>query len=114
MLPEIRSLNPANSVEGAIYEANRWSVPLEQQIETTAYDLTAARSCFKWSPGGTRIAYLAPGNPPQTGNFHIRKTPKELVPSTGPECTADRAMPSTVRVSRGSTNPSSQMREVAK
>lgn len=45
---------------------------------------------------------------------YIRNTPKELVPSTGPECTADKAMPKAVRVSRGSTKPSSQMREVAK
>ena len=38
---------------------------------------------------------------------HIRKTPKPRRPATGPECAADRAMPSTVRVSRGSMTPSS-------
>ena len=44
--------------------SNRWSVPLEQLIESAAdaYDLTASRGWFEWSPGGTRIAYLAPGN----------------------------------------------------
>ncbi len=47
-------------------------------------------------------------------DVHIRNTPKELVPFTGPEWTADKAIPSTVRVWRGSTSPSSQMREVAK
>jgi hypothetical protein len=38
---------------------------------------------------------------------HIRKTPKPRRPATGPECTADSAMPSTERVSRGSMTPSS-------
>ena len=38
---------------------------------------------------------------------HIRKTPKPPAPSTGPLWTADSAIPSTVRVSRGSITPSS-------
>ena len=38
---------------------------------------------------------------------YIRKTPKPRRPSTGPECAADSAMPSTDRVSRGSMTPSS-------
>ena len=38
---------------------------------------------------------------------YIRKTPKPRRPSTGPECAADSAMPSTDRVSRGSITPSS-------
>ena len=38
---------------------------------------------------------------------HIRKTPKPRRPATEPECTADSASPSTVRVSRGSMMPSS-------
>ena len=42
------------------------------------------------------------GHPP-----YMRKTPNPRRPSTGAECTAERAMPSTVRVSRGSMIPSS-------
>ena len=38
---------------------------------------------------------------------YIRKTPKPRRPSTVAECAADSAMPSTVRVSRGSITPSS-------
>ena len=38
---------------------------------------------------------------------HIRKTPKFDVPSIGPLAMADRHIPSTVRVSRGSMTPSS-------
>ena len=38
---------------------------------------------------------------------HIRKTPKPRRPATGPLCTADRDMPRTVLVSRGSMMPSS-------
>jgi hypothetical protein len=41
---------------------------------------------------------------------YIRKTPKVSVPFTGAEWAADRAMPSTVRVSRGSMMPSSRTR----
>ena len=39
--------------------------------------------------------------------FHIRKTPKFDVPLIGPLAMADRHIPSTVRVSRGSITPSS-------
>src|SRR5271165_340792 len=45
---------------------------------------------------------------------HIRKTPKPRRPATGPLCTADRARPRTVRVSRGSMMPSSYRRAVTK
>ena len=45
---------------------------------------------------------------------HIRNTPQRAVPCTTFECTAEREMPSTVRVSRGSMMPSSQTRAVAK
>ena len=38
---------------------------------------------------------------------HIRKTPKFDVPSIGPLAMADRHIPNTVRVSRGSITPSS-------
>ena len=38
---------------------------------------------------------------------HIRKTPKFDVPSIGPLAMADRHIPNTVRVSRGSMTPSS-------
>ncbi|BBX42036.1 hypothetical protein MSIM_34870 [Mycobacterium simiae] len=38
---------------------------------------------------------------------HIRKTPKFDVPLIGPFAMADRQIPSTVRVSRGSITPSS-------
>ena len=40
-------------------------------------------------------------------NCHIRKTPKPRRPATVCEWTAESAIPSTVRVSRGSTMPSS-------
>src|SRR5690606_1794625 len=43
---------------------------------------------------------------------HIRNTPKRSVPLTGPEWIADRAMPRTVLVSRGSMRPSSRTRPV--
>ena len=41
---------------------------------------------------------------------YIRNTPKPSAPRTGPEWMADRAMPNTVRVSRGSMIPSSSIR----
>src|SRR6185436_1024987 len=47
-----------------------------------------------------------------TGHAYIRKTPKRSVPRTSAEWTAERARPRTVRVSRGSTIPSSHIRAV--
>lgn len=41
------------------------------------------------------------------GVHYIRKTPKFDVPSTGPLAMADKHIPNTVRVSRGSITPSS-------
>ena len=56
-----------------------------------------------------------PDWPPATDGWasvprQSRKTPKRSVPRTSAPCTADSAMPSTVRVSRGSMMPSSATR----
>ena len=62
---------------------------------------------------GVRGAHDPDGDLPPVGDQqtahadHIRKTPKPRRPATTLEWTADRARPSTVRVSRGSTIPSS-------
>src|SRR5207342_2813572 len=48
-----------------------------------------------------------PGDAAARHRGHIRKTPYDDVPATTAEWQAERAMPSTVRVSRGSTMPSS-------
>ena len=50
---------------------------------------------------------ISPRLATRTDLDHGRKTPKRSVPRTGALCAADRAMPSTVRVSRGSMIPSS-------
>jgi hypothetical protein len=45
--------------------------------------------------------------PGVSGVAHVRNTPNPVAPCTGAEWTADKARPSTVRVSRGSMTPSS-------
>ena len=68
--------------------------------------------------GGVRPANEATGDLTPVGHqeapdHQCRTTPKTAVPRTGAECTAVKAMASTVRVSRGSMIPSSHRRPVA-
>ena len=50
---------------------------------------------------------ISPRLATKTRSIYIRKTPKPSAPLTSSLCTALSAMPSTVRVSRGSMMPSS-------
>ena len=53
------------------------------------------------------LAAVGDQNSSDSHQAHIRKTPKFDVPSIGPLAMADKHIPSTVRVSRGSITPSS-------
>jgi hypothetical protein len=53
------------------------------------------------------LAAICYQNSSDTHDAHIRKTPKFDVPLIGPLAMADKQIPSTVRVSRGSITPSS-------
>lgn len=108
-------------------------------LQGRGFATEAATAMIEWLvAGGTRrmVAHIHPDHPPRerwrlrsgwcrpersiskvrrSGSVdHIRKTPKRSVPLTSAEWVAERAMPSTCRLSRGSMSPSSRTLAVEK